>query len=152
MRREAIWKPLWHMAEAIWILANTAKMDSATQGVGRSCAYRNGAARRKTEGGELPVWVRHGMEGTRLYKIWDCMKQRCTNQNSPNFENYGGRGITVCKEWEAFVNFLSWAEKSGYKDTLSLDRENNDGPYSPDNCRWSTRIEQQRNKGVKYKC
>ena len=69
------------------------------------------------------MWVRHGMEGTRLYKIWDCMKQRCTNQNSPNFENYGGRGITVCKEWEDFVNFLSWAEKSGYKDTLSLDRE-----------------------------
>ena len=110
----------------------------------------DGADRRKTEGGELPVWVRHGMEGTRLYKIWDCMKQRCTNQNSPNFENYGGRGITVCKEWEDFVNFLSWAEKSGYKDTLSLDRKNNDGPYSPDNCRWSTRIEQQRNKRTNH--
>lgn len=96
------------------------------------------------------MWFKHGMEGTRIYKIWDCMKQRCKNPNSPNFKDYGGRGITICKEWEDFQNFFLWAKKSGYKNSLSLDRKNNDGPYSPENCKWSTRIEQQRNKRTNH--
>ena len=64
------------------------------------------------------MWIRHNMEGTRLYKIWDNMKQRCMNPNFPNYKHYGKRGITVCEEWKDFLNFLSWAERSGYKDTL----------------------------------
>lgn len=98
------------------------------------------------KGGEFLMWIRHNMEGTRLYKIWDNMKQRCMNPNFPNYKHYGKRGITVCEEWKDFLNFLSWAERSGYKDTLSLDRIDNNLGYYPDNCRWASQVEQQRNK------
>lgn len=72
----------------------------------------------------------------RLYRIWHNMKQRCKNQNNHNFERYGGRGITFCKEWENYKNFKKWSEENGYEENLFLDRINNDGDYCPENCRW----------------
>ncbi|SDJ27527.1 hypothetical protein [Salimicrobium halophilum] len=88
----------------------------------------------------------HGMRKTRLYNIWTQMIQRCTNQNLDHYARYGGRGITVCDEWKDFKCFVRWANQNGYNDGLTIDRINVDGNYEPGNCKWSTDIEQARNK------
>lgn len=85
----------------------------------------------------------------RLYRIYQCMKSRCNNANFTEYENYGGRGITVCSEWNqrhGFGSFVEWALSSGYKDSLTLDRIDVNKGYSPDNCKWSSTKEQSRNK------
>ena len=75
------------------------------------------------------------------------MKGRCYNPNAQQYPNYGGRGISVCPEWvESYVAFYDWAHASGYADDLTLDREDNDGDYTPDNCRWVDWKTQQRNR------
>lgn len=84
---------------------------------------------------------------TRLYKIWDCMKNRCYNPNKKSYARYGGRGITVCDEWlNSFESFKEWACANGYQDDLTIDRIDNDQGYCPSNCRWATRKEQNSNK------
>jgi hypothetical protein len=88
----------------------------------------------------------HGMKGTRLYRIWSGMKDRCLNRNSKYWDRYGGRGITVCEEWKTFENFMEWAKQNGYSKKLTLDRIDNDGNYEPSNCRWATMKQQQNNR------
>lgn len=75
----------------------------------------------------------HGMKKTKVYKVWDSMKQRCNNKNHKQYKNYGGKGIKFCKKWEKFENFYS---DMGEPNGLTLDRINNDGDYKPSNCRW----------------
>ena len=82
----------------------------------------------------------------RLYNIWINMIQRCENPQRHNYKNYGGRGISVCKEWHDFTLFVSWAKENGYSDDLTIDRKNTDGNYEPTNCRWSDITEQANNK------
>lgn len=78
------------------------------------------------------------------YVSWSNMIQRCTNPNHHRYPLYGGRGIEVCESWHLFVNFLAdMGERPG---GLTLDRENNDGNYEKDNCRWATNSEQNGNK------
>ena len=89
---------------------------------------------------------KHGGKDTRLYTIWKVMRQRCFNPHTTNYKNYGGRGITICEEWNDFSRFREWALNNGYADNLSIDRINVDGNYEPQNCRWSTVVEQARNK------
>lgn len=84
---------------------------------------------------------------TRLYRIFNGMRQRCGNKNSAIFEHYGGRGITVCNEWKNdFIAFKNWAVQNGYQDHLQLDRKNNNLGYSPNNCRFVTSAINNRNK------
>ncbi len=87
----------------------------------------------------------HGGYGTRLHRIWRGMLDRCYNELTPNYSNYGGRGIAVCEEWHNFEVFRDWALHNGYRSNLSLDRENNDGNYEPNNCRWATKRQQSNN-------
>lgn len=89
---------------------------------------------------------KHGMSKTRVYKIWKSIHFRCNNPNSNSYKNYGGRGITVCKEWDTFEEFYKWALNNGYSDELTIDRINNDKGYSPDNCRWADLHTQARNR------
>lgn len=83
----------------------------------------------------------------RLIGIWRAMISRCTNIDNARYSSYGGRGITVCKEWLAsFDSFYEWAVANGYEEHLTIDRINNDGNYEPSNCRWTTYAIQNLNK------
>lgn len=94
------------------------------------------------------IWPKtHGKTKTRLYRIWTRVKSRCFNSNVSEYDRYGGRGITICKEWEkSYEAFQEWALNNGYKENLTLDRKDNNGNYEPQNCRWATAKQQNRNR------
>lgn len=84
----------------------------------------------------------------RLHTIWQNMIQRCSNPKNPAYGNYGGRGISVCAEWSDYNAFLEWAKVSGYKESLEIDRIDNNGNYAPHNCRWCSKTTNVRNRRV----
>lgn len=90
----------------------------------------------------------HGMSNTKIYRIWRGMRNRCNNVNVPEYQYYGGRGISICEEWSDFSAFYEWAKANGYTEGLSIDRIDNDGDYCPENCTWVTRVENTRKMDV----
>ncbi len=111
------------------------------RGKSQSC----GCVRKTT----LPASRRiHGGYKSRLFRIWLDMRARCTYPSTDHYHRYGGRGITVCAEWQSsFIAFRDWALQNGYAENLTIDRINNDGNYEPGNCRWVTIRENCQNRG-----
>jgi hypothetical protein len=90
---------------------------------------------------------KHGFTKTRLYRIFYKMKERCYRPTNDNYKYYGGLGIKICDEWlNDFNSFAQWAITNGYEEHLTIDRIENEKDYCPENCRWVTIQEQQRNK------
>lgn len=110
------------------------------QGKTKSCGcYRNDWAKTASR--------KHGLSHTRVYYIWQDMRRRCNDSKEKEYQNYGGRGISVCDDWnKSFEVFYKWAVENGYTDELTIDRIDVNGNYEPSNCRFVTFKEQMNNR------
>ena len=112
-------------------------------GLDSKCRECNRAANQKW-------YLQRQKSSNRLYSTYVGMKGRCHSPSHGNYPHYGGRGITVCQEWrDSFRAFKQWALQNQYRDGLQLDRIDNDQGYSPENCRFVTASENQRNKRLR---
>ena len=105
-----------------------------------------GCLKKKQDIINLHIKNRHGFTYHPVYHIWTGMMNRCYSKCNSFYKDYGGRGITVCEEWHDVKNFCEWAEKTGYRKPLTIERINVNGNYEPSNCTWITQAEQGLNK------
>lgn len=122
----------------------TVYTNKLTSGATRSCGClrREVAAKKATK---------HGEASAPLYHVLRAMHQRCENPKAHDYQWYGALGVTVCDEWKLteYPIFKAWALANGYRPGLTIDRIDPSKGYSPDNCRWITIAEQQRNRRKK---
>lgn len=132
--QSAAWRCMCDCGTETIVFANSLK-----QGRARSCGCL-----RKEESAKRAT--RHGKARSRLYRIWQGMRNRC-KYDYDNTKSWHGRGIKVYEEWEnSFESFYEWAIHHGYAEGLSIDRIDSDGNYTPDNCRWADAKTQANNR------
>jgi DNA-directed RNA polymerase subunit RPC12/RpoP len=122
-----------------------ANTNSINNGNTKSCGCYNKRRVKETN-------TKHGLMYTKLYRAWADIKNRTLNPKHKHYNDYGGRGITICDEWKDDVkSFYDWAMSNGYEEDkgLSIDRIDNDGNYCPENCRWTTKTIQARNQRIR---
>ena len=114
---------------------------------GRNQEIKKSIKERKQK--KIEAGIKGKMREDELYTTYHGMHSRCERKSHSSYKNYGGRGIAICHEWcgkDGFFNFKKWAINNGWVKGLSLDRIDNEKGYSPDNCRFATRMEQNLNR------
>lgn len=115
------------------------------KGSSQSCGcLRKDVQRARYLAGNGPSNKTHGQNGSPTYNSWRGMMERCYNTSHVRYQHYGGRGIIVCERWHSFENFI--ADMGERPSGLTLDRKDNDGNYTPENCRWVNYKTQARDK------
>ena len=132
--RQAVWVCQCDCGHTVLVVGS-----DLSRGNTQSCGCLNRDRSRKAN-------TRHGGRQTRLYGIWQGMRQRCQNPRSKDFARYGGRGITVAPEWNSFPVFRAWAMSHGYAEDLTIERKDVNKGYGPENCLWISKAMQAQNK------
>ena len=147
--KKALWECMCKCGNIFYTTGKSLRNKSVTScGCKRLYILKEQGRKNKTHGDA-------GIIDTRLYRIWHGMKKRCNARNNREAKNYGDKGITYATSWESYPIFKEWALKNGYSDTLTLDRIDCTGNYTPKNCRWVDMKVQQNNRSntvyVKYR-